>query len=266
MNDDFDYEMSYLCQATTSIKLLPGFNYAPSNDNDMIMTIDRYSIFPPSDDYHGGCYPDDDGVVGSLPAKFSINNMGAAVYSVDIDLPPGINNMVPNLSFTYNNQSGNGIMGWAWNLTGLSSITRVPKNDYHDGEVSDINFVDDRFSLDGQRLIAVDGGEYGGNKTVYKTEIDNMDKIISYSDSNNGPSYFLLWKNDGTIWEYGTSQDSKLETNDSEDVIIKWMLNKISDRDGNSIIFKYDKNIQEGEIYIDNIEYTLNDIIDINLT
>ena len=263
MNTVFDDDISYVCQATTSIKLLPGFNYAPCNDNDMIMTIDRYSIFPPSDGYHGGCYPDDDGVVGSLPAKFSINNMGAAVYSVDIDLPPGINNMVPNLSFTYNNQSGNGIMGWAWNLTGLSSITRVPKTDYHDGEVSDINFVDDRFSLDGQRLIAVDGGAYGGDQTVYKTEIDNMDKIISYSDSNNGPSYFLLWKNDGTIWEYGASQDSKLETNDSEDVIIKWMLNKISDRDGNSIIFNYDKNIQEGEIYIDNIEYTLNDVIDV---
>ena len=65
----------------------------------------------------------------------------------------------------------------------------------------------------------------------------------------------MVWKNDGTIWEYGTTNDSRIETQSDNGIILKWLLCKISDRNGNSIVFNYDKSPKEGTSYINNIEY-----------
>lgn len=251
---------TYLCQATNSIRLLPGFAYAPVKGNDMIMEIDRYTVFPPEEGYYGGnAYNNEGGVVGTLTGNFTTSNSGGAVYSIDIKLPPAIGEMMPSLALVYDNQSGNGIAGWGWNLSGLSSVTRVHKIELHDDELSDINFIDDRFAIDGQRLIAEDYSTYGENGTVYKTEVDNMDKIVSYTGNCNGPQYFKVWKSDGTIWEYGTTSDSRLESSYDNRIILKWFLSKISDRNGNAVCFHYHKNVSTGESYIKDIEYTSNE-------
>ena len=255
LNETLNGSESYICEATTSIKLLPGFEYKPESDENMVMKIDRYSVFPPTDGLYSGGY-DGGGVVGSLPGTFSTTNTGAAVYSVDLKLPNAIGSMVPKISFVYNNQSTNGIMGWAWNLSGLSSIERVGQTEYHDGKVTSVDFVNDRFAMDGQRLMLVDG-TYGGDNAEYKVEFDNMDRIVSYSKGTS-PESFQVWKSDGTIWEYGTSADSRIESMNDKYVVIRWLLHKISDRDGNAIVFNYDKDIREGESYINNIEYTSN--------
>lgn len=258
MKDMMNSNESYLCQATTSISLLPGFSYKPGNGNDMLLEIDRYSVFMPEEGYYGGLTQGDDGVVGSLYGNFSATGTGTAVYSIDLKLPEAISNMMPKLSLVYNNQSANGIMGWAWNLSGLSSIERVGQTIYHDGKITDVNFTDDRYVLDGQRLMLVEGN-YGANNAVYKTEIDAMNKIISYTDANNSPQYFKVWKNDGTIWEYGNSSDSKIEAQTDNKIVMRWLLNKISDRNGNAVIFNYDECTEIGEAYIDNIEYVSNE-------
>ena len=258
LNTALDDAKSYACQATSSIKLLPGFEYKPDKMNSLSLEIDRYSVFPPTDGYYCGEAGMSDGVVGSLPSSFNISNTGAAVYSVDMKLPDAIGNMTPSLSFVYNSQSANGIMGWAWEVSGLSSIERVGQTVYHDGNVTDVNFVNDRFALDGQRLMLV-GGKYGEDKSEYKTEIDNFDKIVAHAINRKSPHSFTVWKSDGTIWEYGNTFDSKIEAMKDNDIVIKWMLSKISDRNGNAILFSYDKNNENGEIYINNIEYTLND-------
>ena len=72
---------SYLCEATTSIRLLPGFAYKPVEDKSMSLKIDRYSVFPPIDGYYGGMQTDDGGVVGSMSSSFNVSNTGAAIYS-----------------------------------------------------------------------------------------------------------------------------------------------------------------------------------------
>ena len=256
LDDALNADLSYVCQATTSIKLLPGFNYKPHRNKDMHLEIDRYSVFPPYEGYYGGTT--NGGVVGTLPGSFSVSNTGAAVYSIDLKLPNAIGTMLPKLSFVYNSQSANGILGWAWNLSGLSSIERVGQTKYHDGKITAVDFENDRFVLDGQRLMSVNG-DYGANECVYKTEVDNFDKIVSYAKNGKSPQSFVVWKKDGTIWEYGTSDNSRLECQHDNDVVLKWMLHKISDRNGNSIVFKYDKCVSDGESYINNIEYTLNE-------
>lgn len=251
---------TYLCQATSSIRLLPGFAYAPLKGNDMVMEIDRFSVFPPDEGYYGGnAYNDEGGVVGTLIGDFTTSNSGGAIYSIDLKLPPALGEMMPKLGIVYDNQGGNGLAGWGWNLSGLSSVTRMGKNEFYDGETSDINFIDDRFAIDGQRLIAENYSAYGENGTVYKTEIDNMDKIVSYTGNCNGPQYFKVWKSDGTIWEYGTTTDSRLESSSDNRIILKWFLSKICDRNGNAVCFHYHKNVSTGESYIKDIEYTSNE-------
>ena len=261
LNDVLNENESYECKATTSIKLLPGFQYRPNKTKSLNLKIDRYSVFPPCDGYYGGVT--DEGVVGTLPASFNISNTGAAVYSIDLKLPNAIGAMMPKISFVYNSQSANGILGWAWDLSGLSVVERAGQTEYHDDKVTNVDFKNDRFILDGQRLMIVKG-VYGADKAEYKTEIDNFDKIVSYANNDQSPESFIVWKSDGTIWEYGTTNDSRIETQNNSGIILKWFLCKISDRNGNSILFNYDKFPNDGMSYINNIEYTQNETAGLN--
>ena len=258
LDKQMNSQESYNCMATTSIRLLPGFAYRPVNDKNMTLKIDRYSVFPPMEGYCDGTYSSDNGVVGTLKSEFEVSNTGAAVYSIKIEMPDAIAGLTPNLSITYNSQSSNGIMGWGWNLSGLSEIIRVGQTQYHDGNITSVDFANDRFMMDGQRLMLASDSEYGANETEYKTEIDNMDKIISYGN-NKSPQCFIVYKSDGQIWEYGSTNDSRVETQTDTEVVLKWLLSKISDRNGNSILFNYDKDVGLGETYIDNIQYVSNE-------
>ena len=61
----------------------------------------------------------------------------------------------------YNSQSGSGLLGMGWNISGLSAITRVGKNKNFDDETSPLSFSsDDRYVLDGTRLL-LKSGVYG---------------------------------------------------------------------------------------------------------
>ncbi len=252
LKEALDGKQTYLYQATSSIEMLPGFSYVPTSDNNMSLDIDRYSVFPPLDDKYGGYSADNNCVVGSIPATINVSSTGAAYYSVDIQLPMALGGMTPNLSLAYNNQSSDGLLGWSWDLIGLSSIERVGQTEYHDGKTTSVDYVNDRYALDGQRLMTI-------GDDVYKTEIDNCDKIASYPGAMKGPDHFIVWKNDGTIWEYGVTEDSKIEPQGNNNIVFKWLLSKVTDRSGNTIRYNYLENNATGEYYIRDIEYASND-------
>ncbi len=44
---------------------------------------------------------------------------------IPIKIPQGVHGMQPNLALEYDPNAGNGIVGVGWQLTGLSTITRV---------------------------------------------------------------------------------------------------------------------------------------------
>ena len=54
--------------------------------------------------------------VGAIPGNFQVSNMGAAVYTVPVECPDGVNGMKPELSFVYNSHAGDGPMGLGWNI------------------------------------------------------------------------------------------------------------------------------------------------------
>lgn len=264
LNTTLNSNRSYHYTASSRIDLNPDFSYAPVRGKSALFEIDPMMVVPPSAGITGGPNPyTNTGMVGAIGGTLNISALGGAVYSIPIMMPQGIGGMTPNIAATYNNQTGNGLLGWGWNLSGLSSIVRTGQTLYHDNNETAVNFVDDRYLLDGNRLMLC-SGTYGGNNSIYKTEIDEMSKIVAYSEGYNGPSSFVVYKKDGTIWEYGSTDDSRIEPQNRNDVVLTWLVNKISDRDGNSIVFHYNENQSSGEWYINNIEYTLNEISGVN--
>ena len=252
LNKVLDNDKSYLCQATATIELQPGFVYEPNSNNEMSLLIDRYSVFPPSDGLYGGNDRNDRCVVGTIPGVLNLGVTGSANYSIDVQLPKALGSITPKLSIIYNSQSANGLLGWSWDLLGLSSIERVGQTEYHDGKVTNVDFANDRYVIDGQRMLSIGNDEY-------KTEVDNLDKIVAYKGNIKGPDYFIVWRSDGTIWEYGTKEDSKIEPQGRTDVVLKWRLSRIIDREGNAIVYNYHENNELGESYIKSIQYTSNE-------
>ena len=194
--------------ARESISLKPRFSYTASSGNTFTAKIDQTLLFPPT----GNTYADENGnivdssfqgaVVGSLSGVFDVSPTGAATYSVPIEVPPGIQGMQPNISLVYNSQSGDGMAGMCWNISGLSMISRVPKDYYFDSDRSGIIWdKNSPLALDGQRLIIVNNG-WGSDSIEYRTE-SGIDIIRGYSIGSSGPKYFKIYTKDGRILIYG---------------------------------------------------------------
>ena len=198
--------------------------------------------------------------VGSTAGSFDVSPQGAGTYTIPLTIPPGIAGMQPGLSLAYNSQAGDGLLGPGWSLQGLSAISRCGTSYAQDGFIDGVDFdANDRFCLDGQRLIAVSGA-YAGNGTGYRTEIDSFSKIVSYTEAGtSGVAYFRVWTRSGQILEYGVIADARIEaTNRTDNAVLIWALNRIEDTAGNYITITYTEKIS-GEYYPLRIDYTGND-------
>jgi len=111
------------------------------------------------------------------PWQFSVSPTGAATYSIPIIVPPGTSGVVPSLALSYSSQNGDGFVGLGWNLAGLSSVGRCPRTLAQDSIHGSVNYdSNDRFCLDGQRLMLI-SGTYGADGSQYRTEIESFSKI-----------------------------------------------------------------------------------------
>ena len=219
--------------------------------------------------------------VGAIPGAIDVSPMGAATYTIPIEVVPGTQGMQPNLSIVYNSFEGMGLLGMKWNLEGLSAISRCGQNPYYERQnplfesnITAIQFNErDRFEIDGERLIRLNNGTYGAVGGEYATEMEDFTRIVSYSGTIhpkdiseegdifpdrviNQPKYFIAYTDDGTTIEYGNTNDSKQMMKDSEN-ILSWYINKITDIDGNYMTFHYIK-YDSSEVLINSIQYTGN--------
>ena len=238
--------------ASNHIKLHPGFKSKPDEKTTTLLNLglDEYGIYPPDN----GQVNDSGNVVGSLDGVVNIGAMGGLNYTIPIELPKGINGMQPNISIVYSSQGGNGLLGWGWDLGAGSRITRTGQTIYHDGQLTAANLTkNDRFVLDGQRLMVVDG-DYGMPGSEYKTENDCMSKIKYYrAIILESRTYFKVWDKMGNLLEY---HDRLCSPDGSKEIM--WMLSSVTDRYGNTIEYNYITNNETGETRLDNIEYTAN--------
>ena len=194
-------------------------------------------------------------VSGTLGGALSVDQTGSAGYTIPITVPPGTAGMQPSLSLSYNSSGGNGMLGQGWRLQGLSVVSRCPKTKAQDDEHGTIRYnADDRFCLDGQRLVAV-RGTYGLSGTEYRTEIDSFVKVVSRGTAGSGPQYWEVWTKSGQKMEYGRSTASRVEATGQASVR-QWKLNRVEDTVGNYLTVSYTEDTADGFAYPSRIDYS----------
>ncbi|WP_422441408.1 RHS repeat-associated core domain-containing protein [Vibrio harveyi] len=182
---------------------------------------------------------------------------GEATYTLPISVSSGRAGYQPELSLDYRSDAPNSIMGMGWQVNGQSVIYRCGKNLATDGLWGGVNFnANDRFCLDGQRLIAIKGSN-GADSTEYRIEENGYDRIVSFgSTGGNGPAYFKIWKTDGSILEYGVTKDARVELS-GQSLVYKWALNKKTDiTKANHINYLYSEDNKVGTHRLSQIRYT----------
>lgn len=181
-------------------------------------------------------------LVGSTPGQFSVSPSGAAIYQVPIEVPSGINGAQPSLSLVYNSQGGNGVLGWGFSLSGLSSISRVPKTVYSHGKAYGIkNTADDVYALDGNLLVSVNG-TYGASGTEYRTQTETFSQVFSRgSCGSNGPEYFEVNTKEGINYKYGSASGRLLYSKSGKQSVQTWLLDLVTFPNGQTIKYEYTK-------------------------
>jgi RHS repeat-associated protein len=183
----------------------------------------------------------------ALSGQMNVDPMGAFTYSVPIQAPPGTNGMVPHIALTYSSSRGDGYVGVGWAISGLSTITRCGQTIAQDGRTGGVDYgPDDRFCLDGQRLILVNG-TYGVGGSEYRTEIETFRKIVfSTSGTNCGISCFDVWAKDGTHYQYGYTQNGYTQNSNAQvlvygnsSIVRLWAISQATDTKGNYIAYTY---------------------------
>ncbi|QES88698.1 FG-GAP-like repeat-containing protein [Rhizosphaericola mali] len=203
--------------------------------------------------------------VGSPEGSGDVSPTGGSTYNIPIKILPGINNMQPDINLAYNNQAGDGIAGFGWNLSCMSMITRAGNNYYYNGKATGVNYTNtnDAFLLDGQRLFSTSGNN-GANGTTYGTENEQYSKIESFGGTETtGPEWFKVTTKTGTVLEYGHGANTTMATNNIYSTMV-WFLNKVTDLNGNYETFTYGLNQTDRTYQLANILYSGNDAMGVS--
>ncbi|MDX1959247.1 MAG: SpvB/TcaC N-terminal domain-containing protein, partial [Leptospiraceae bacterium] len=151
-------------------------------------------------------------------------NNGGLQASVDILLPEGTGLATPNLDLIYNSNGGAGILGLGWDLSGLHNVSRNPAFPIQYDDATD-KFVS---TISGN---LVSTGTTLGN---YSTENETY-SIYQY----NGSAWYAK-DSSGTTYSFGTKTDSVSKALDRGNVVRKWLLDSVTDLNGNSYTIEYD--------------------------
>lgn len=180
-------------------------------------------------------------IPGSSQTSYGVSASGTFQFSIPIVVPAGRNGMQPDLSLSYSG-GGSGPLGVGWGISGLSSVTRCGKSIAVDGVRGGVQHDEnDRFCLNGQRLLLV-SGSLGAANSEYRTEIESFSKIQAIGtgtpDLNAGtsPAGWKVWAKDGTIFYYGShdgTADSAQFKLPGTESIHTWKLERAQDRYGN---------------------------------
>ena len=183
--------------------------------------------------------------VGTTAGSFRVDESGSATYSIPIATAAGTAGVAPQLSLNYSSQGGNGLMGLGWNIGGLSGISRSRQTLQQDGQAAPITWgAEDRFALDGQRLILV-SGTYGDPNSEYRTEIDSFAKIFARGGTSGAgnPDYWEVQRKDGSTSYYGdvpAGAYTDARQSNSAGQVLTWGLKRFDDSVGNPIWFEYE--------------------------
>lgn len=210
----------------------------------------------PTDDTAGSS-----GFIGGPNGRFQVSRDGEAQYTYPLWVPPGRQDMQPNLALQYGSRNADGVLGVGWQLTGLPRIERCPRTRAIDGRNKPVQFDDsDAYCLSGERLVVVTGRN-GAANAEYRTRNDQFVRIVSgpSDGAGLGPQYFRAYLKSGKILSFGlraSTSQSRLETarvslnavdffnpvpvfDNRQTVRLSWSLDQVEDRFGNQVLIDY---------------------------
>lgn len=236
------------------INCQPGYHFKGESNDKLHLRIDNQMVLNGSNgldntaDEYVEQGVDKDLAVGASVGKAGVNQMGAATYKLNLELPRGINNLEPEISLLYNSQGNQGILGQGWELSSsiFSRITRINKVLDVDGEHSPVGYNNstDAFAIDGDRLVGT--GQSGEFKRLQEYEFDK----ISFKNSGHDPtSYWEAQKKNGVKYIY----KEKLSVAGKPSI---WLISRIIDVYGNYIDCEYET--IDGQRVLKRILYTGN--------
>lgn len=212
----------------------------------VLMLMSLFSFSQSIDELHGGAKG---GLVGKTSGSYNVTHNGQFCYEIPISVLSGTGGLAPKLSISYNSGNSDGLLGYGFDLKGLSMISRAPRNLFNDGISDVIRFdVSDRFSLDGVRLQLV---KQTDGYREYRTESNNFARIVARGEVGN-PSQFLVYSKDGLTYEYTPFKASAKN--------LFWPLCKVSDTKGNYYTITYFKTTSN-QICPFRIQYTGNSVV-----
>ncbi|WP_305039221.1 SpvB/TcaC N-terminal domain-containing protein [Flavobacterium sp. SM15] len=198
------------------------------------------------------------------------NQQGDANLSYPIEIPAGRKGMQPNLTVQYNSGGGNGWMGLGWNI----SIPSIELDTQWGSPLFSATQETEIYTLSGEQLMLKN------NSNFYLPNRDNPINRISdamfyprveagfnqIQRVGNSPSNYswIVTDKSGTKYFYGSTNDSKLTNgNGTTGNIVRWMLKKVVDINGNYVEYNYIlKTFTEGtmsggkQLYLSEIQYT----------
>ncbi len=182
---------------------------------------------------------------------------GSFVYAYKIAIPLGTKGLTPQISISYNSHSAKGKAGWVgfgWDIS-LSYIQR-------DIEYTRKDTTDDTFDLllEGAKHDLV----YVSSENLFHTKLEAYLRIEKKTGApNTTGEYWVVQSKDGTEFRFGYNADSENMVNSSDgsvpSYVWRWSLDRIKDRNGNSIFFTYEENPapnDRGAVYLSKIEYS----------
>lgn len=234
-----------------TVILAPGFHAKSDISNPFIAKIGTSTDNPTNPTNNNAGSENPSGTVGNTSLNFhdtqgniDVNGGGQLQYTLPIALPPGVKSVAPQINLVYTSGSGNGIAGYGWNISGITSISRVGRTIEKDGEVRGIKLdYSDYYSFNGQRLIYKSGGtgpnNIGAHGSVYTTEKYSNIKVIAIGSISGqqwqGPEYWEVTFEDGSQAWYGAIASGASDARTPiEYNIVKW-----KDAQGNYITYNY---------------------------
>lgn len=191
--------------------------------------------------------------VGKIEDEFMVTPMGQANYEIPIPALPGTGGMTPKLSVQYNSSTKTGLIGYGFDLKGLSIINRAPRNQFNDGSVGYVNYTSsDKYVLDGSRLILA---SLDDDVHRFYTENDNFSEIFAYG-AYDDPDSFTVRTKEGLKCLY-LPNTRIIDTSTSKKSLF-WMLTRVQDTSGNYFTVSYTGDNDYHEIYPLRIDYTGN--------
>ncbi|MEQ1750697.1 MAG: SpvB/TcaC N-terminal domain-containing protein, partial [Prosthecobacter sp.] len=179
----------------------------------------------------------DNAPVATTPGEFKVGQDGSASYSIHLQGPKGVGNVEPGISLEYSSNGGDGVAGLGWSLGGISAINRGPATKEVDGFNDPVDFDgNDRFYLDGDRLICVSAGKpYGTDGSEYRTLREQFSRI-TYHKTGTQDSFTVETKA-GLKMTFGQTALSSVRPWQNGDPTdqgrLSWALDRVEDNLGN---------------------------------